>query len=92
MSSPSTADMNFELAKNEFLTSLDQPSNYDFSSFITINDVYKETEKIQVEKAKKGELRNMRKIKPYLDRINEFSGIVETLVQVVRKIFLKQIS
>ena len=52
-----------------------------FLKLRTIDDVYAETERIQQEQGKKGLLRNLKKIEPYLLWLKRYSGVVEVFVQ-----------
>ena len=72
----------FDVASKDFLDSLVDGSQYDLSHFHSINDVYDETEKIQKEQGRKGALRNLQRIQPFLQRLSEYSGVVEVFVQV----------
>lgn len=81
MSSGLIADA-FEVAKEEFLLKFPNCSRYDFSKHSTIGDVYEATDQIQREQASKGTLRNLAKIKPFLDGLAKYEKVIETLVQV----------
>ena len=72
----------FDIAIKEFLDSLVDGNEYDFSHFQSIHDVYDETEKIQKEQGRRGALRNLQRIQPFLQRLSEYSGVVEVFVQV----------
>ena len=72
----------FESAMKEFLDSLTDKETYDFSSFKSINDVYDATDNIQREQGKKGALRNLKRLQPFLDCIQQYSGVIDTFVQV----------
>ena len=71
----------FESARKGFLDSLVDKNDNDYSGFETIDDVYNEAERIQQEQAKKGALRGLKKIQPYLSHLQEYSGVIETFVQ-----------
>ncbi len=71
----------FSAARDEFVHDLKDPSRYDFSKFTSIDDVYDTTEQIQEEQAKTGNLRNLRKIQPYLERLQQYANVIETFVQ-----------
>jgi hypothetical protein len=78
----SIIDAAFETARKDFLASLGRiDDEYDFSKFGTIQDVYDETDRIQEEQARKGALRNLIKIQPYLSQLEQYSGVVEQFVQ-----------
>lgn len=82
MSALTPAQADFELARDDFLNSLEHPEKYNLSAFTTIKDVHGEIERIQVEQGRKGCLRNLKKIQPYLECITQFSGVIDTFVQV----------
>src|SRR5205809_3465485 len=81
MATSLTVDAAFETARRDFLDSLIQKDTYDFSKFNTLQDVYDETDRIQDEQAKKGALRHLRKIQPYLAQLEQYSGVIEQFVQ-----------
>ena len=72
----------FESAIKDFFDGLTHKDDYDFSRFKSINDVYDETDRIQKKQGNDGALRNLNIIKPYLRRISEYSGVIDTFVQV----------
>ena len=82
MSASTSLQPQFELAKSEFIHSLKDPQKYDFSNFVTIEQVYEETDRIQREQGHAGTLRGLRKIKPFLEAIRHYSDIVDTMIQV----------
>jgi hypothetical protein len=69
----------FEEAKEGFFKSLKNPDVYDFSQFTSINDVYNTTETIQREQHKSGTLQGLNRIRPYLDCLSQYSGVIETV-------------
>lgn len=73
----------FENAKREFKDSLKNPEIYDeILKTSKIDQVYDFTDKLQDDQAKHGHLRHLSKIQPYLERLREYAGVVETFVQV----------
>jgi hypothetical protein len=72
----------FEEAKEDFFKSLKDPDVYDFSQFTSINDVYDTTDKIQQEQNRTGALQGLNRIRPYLDCLSQYSGVIETFTQV----------
>jgi len=72
----------FEEAKEDFFKSLKDPDVYDFSQFTSINDVYDTTDKIQQEQNRTGTLQGLNRIRPYLDCLTQYSGVIETFTQV----------
>ncbi|MCJ1267692.1 hypothetical protein MMC22_007578 [Lobaria immixta] len=47
----------------------------------SIDEVYEATDRLQKDQAKTGHLRHLSKIEPYLERLRDYSGAIETLVQ-----------
>ena len=82
MSATSSIAEAFESAKKDFLQKLTNPQDYDFSKFNSIDEVYDATDEIQEEQARSGTLRNLRKIQPYLDCLNQYAGVLDTFIQV----------
>lgn len=83
MASPSSARLSdaFDKAKQDFLASLKDPSL--FNSFVTvtsIDEVYAFTTRLQQDQSKRHGLRNLLKIKPFLDRLKEFASAIDVLV------------
>ncbi|KAH6888169.1 hypothetical protein B0T10DRAFT_515086 [Thelonectria olida] len=72
----------FESAKDDFLLNFPKGSNYDFSNFSTIDDVYNATDQIQKDQAKSGTLRNLGKIQPFLECLSSYAKVIDTFVQV----------
>ena len=72
----------FEAAKREFYQNLKNPANYNLSKFTSINDVYDTTQKIQEEQSRTGSMRHLNRIKPYLDGLTQFVGVLDTFSQV----------
>lgn len=80
---PDPVQAAFEKAAREFKTALKNDKLYDeVVKTRSIDDVYTATDALQVELAKKGPLRRLSKIQPYLERLRAYSGVVETFVQV----------
>jgi hypothetical protein len=73
----------FENAKRDFQDRLDNPALYDeILKTSNIDQVYDFTDKLQKEQAEKGHLRHLSRIQPYLERLREYTGVVDTFVQV----------
>ena len=73
----------FDAAVQEFQDSLDDDDNhYNLTQFRSINDVYDEADRIQREQGTKGALRDLNRIKPFLERLLEFAGVIDVIVQV----------
>lgn len=71
----------FATAKEDFKRSLKNPAQYDFSKVTSIDDVYDEAEKIQRQQAKTKTLRGLNRLQPFLNALNEYSGIIDAFVQ-----------
>lgn len=72
----------FESVIYEFKNKLQDDKLYSQILKITsIDEVYDATDKLQEEQAKSGHLRHLSKIEPYLERLREYSGVIDTLVQ-----------
>ena len=71
----------FDVARKEFLRDLKNPSQFDFSKFKSINDVYDTTDQIQEEQGKTGDLRYLRKIQPYLEGLKQYVAVIDIFVQ-----------
>jgi nitrate/nitrite-specific signal transduction histidine kinase len=82
MSASSSVQEAFDFARRDFLQSLADPHDYDFSQYNSIEQVYDATEKIQKEQEKSGTLRNLNKIQPYLECMSQYVQTIDTFVQV----------
>ncbi len=72
----------FETAVLNFKKEVNDNGIYDkISQAATVEDVYKETKKLQAEQAKHGHLRHLSKIEPYLTRLNDYSKAIQVFVQ-----------
>lgn len=72
----------FERAKREFQGGLKNPTLFaEIQKTTCIEEVYDAAEKIQEEQAKRGRLRHLRRIDPYLERLRQYSEVIETFVQ-----------
>jgi hypothetical protein len=72
----------FQSAATDFLESLADKESFDFSGFQTVDDVIKEIQKTQDEQGRTRGLRNMKKIQPFLDGIQQYANVLNTFVQV----------
>ena len=72
----------FDLARKEFLSNFSEEEKESFSKFTSIDDVYDATDEIQQKQAKTQTLQNLKKIQPYIECLNQYSGVVETIVQI----------
>jgi hypothetical protein len=72
----------FECAKREFQRGLKNPTLFtEIQKTTCIEEVYDAAEKLQEEQAKRGRLRHLRRIDPYLERLRQYSEVIETFVQ-----------
>jgi hypothetical protein len=71
----------FEAARQDFLRSLKDRDVYNFSQFTSINNVYDTTDKIQEEQRRSGALRGLNRIRPYLDCLSQYVGVIDTFTQ-----------
>ena len=69
----------FEAALRAFKDSLSPQEALEFE-FATPQDVYREIDRIQKEQETKGLLRNMKRLKPFMDGLTRFSGVIEQFV------------
>ena len=73
----------FEKAVHEFKKNLKDPVTYQkILQVTTIRQVYEETSELQKQQAKDGKLRNLKRIEPYLKRLENYSAAVDKFVQV----------
>jgi hypothetical protein len=72
----------FEAAREDFLRNLKDVDVYNFSQFTSINNVYDTTNEIQEEQQRSGTLRSLNRIRPYLDCLSQYVGVIDTFVQV----------
>ncbi|KAF8538870.1 hypothetical protein BDD12DRAFT_926090 [Trichophaea hybrida] len=72
----------FQDAMNKAWDGLTEKEKAKFLMLRTIGDVYAETDRIQHEQGKKGLLRNLKQIDPYLLWLKQYSGVIEVFVQV----------
>jgi len=73
----------FENAVRDFKANLKNDALYSkILETTTIDQVYDATDKLQEEQAKKGHLRHLSKIEPYLERLRDYSNVIEVFLQV----------
>ena len=78
---PSNFEEVYEIAKREFFKDLKRPQDYDFSKFTSIDDVYDYTEKLQEEQDRTGNMRHLNRIRPYLQNLQQYVGVLDILSQ-----------
>lgn len=72
----------FRSAMHDFKDKLQDDKLYDeILKTTSIDEVYDATDKLQKEQAKTGHLRHLNKIAPYLERLRDYSGAIDTFVQ-----------
>lgn len=77
----------FERTKREFRGALRNPAIYaDIQKATCIEDIYDAVEKLQEEQGKRGHLRHLRRIDPYLERVRQYSEVINTFVQAKSEI------
>ncbi|KAF4495971.1 nacht domain [Fusarium agapanthi] len=85
MASSSTDQVSevFEKAKADFLNGIkDQKLRSQLQKATTIDDIWDYTEPLQNDQGSNNRLRAMRRIGPYIERLQEYAGIIEVFVQV----------
>ena len=70
----------FDAAVKDFLDELPDREEFNFQGIETVDDVYKEIERTQEEQGRTRQLRNMKKIVPFLTCLEEYSGVLDTFV------------
>ena len=74
--------MTFETAIREFKKKLRDDTAYSqLLQTTNINQVYDMTDKLQDEQAKKGHMRHLGKISPFLERLRDYTSTIETFTQ-----------
>jgi hypothetical protein len=72
----------FERAKREFQGGLKNSTMFaEIQKTTCIEEVYDAADKLQEEQAKRGRLRHLRRIEPYLERLRQYSEVINTFVQ-----------
>ncbi|KAK9774329.1 putative NACHT domain-containing protein [Seiridium cardinale] len=78
-----TAQAAFDSAIRDFKSKLNDPRVFnEILQTTSIDQVYDATDKLQEEQSKKGHLRNLARIAPYLTRLNDYAASIEVFVQV----------
>ena len=72
----------FEKAIRDFKATLKDDALYsEILKTTTIDEVYDATDKLQKEQAKKGHLRHLSKIEPYLEGLRSYASVIEVFLQ-----------
>ncbi|KAF5241930.1 hypothetical protein FANTH_8890 [Fusarium anthophilum] len=85
MASSSTDQVSevFEKAKADFLNGIkDQKLRSQLQKATTIDDIWDYTEQLQKDQGSNKRLRGMKRIGPYIERLQEYAGVIEVFVQV----------
>ncbi|KAG5654814.1 hypothetical protein KAF25_011001 [Fusarium avenaceum] len=73
----------FEKAKINFLKEIKEPKvRTQLQNATTIDDVWEYTEQLQTDQGNTNRLRGLKKIGPYIERLQEYAGVIEVFVQV----------
>ena len=72
----------FDTARKEFLRDVPDEDVAVFSKSTSIDDIYNATDEIQKKQAGTRTLQNLSKIQPYLECLTQYSGVLDTIVQV----------
>ncbi|KAL5597283.1 hypothetical protein FOBRF1_011076 [Fusarium oxysporum] len=84
MASSSTDQVSevFEKAKADFLNGIkDKKLRSQLQKATTIDDIWDYTEQLQKDQGSNKRLRGMKKIGPYIERLQEYAGVIEVFVQ-----------
>lgn len=71
----------FDAAVKDFHDELPDWNESDLRGIETIEDVYNEIDKIQEEQGRERRLRNLKRIEPFLDCLEQYSAVIDTFVQ-----------
>lgn len=83
MATPSLIESAFQAAMNEFKTTLNNDAVYAKILAVTsIDEVYNLTDQLQADQGRKGHLRHLAKIDPFLSRLREYAAVIEVFMQV----------
>lgn len=72
----------FDIAVKEFRDALPNRGELELRDIETLDDLWKEIKNTQEEHGRTGNLRNMEKIRPFLDCLEQYSSVIEQFVQV----------
>lgn len=72
----------FEKARTNFLKEIKDPKvRTQLQNATTVDDVWEYTEKLQKDQGNTNRLRGLKKIGPYIERLQEYAGVIEVFVQ-----------
>lgn len=72
----------FLSARDEFFRNLPKTTKFDFSKLTTVDDVYRAAKEIEREQKKTKSFRGLKRIEPFINVLKEYSGVIDTFVQV----------
>ncbi len=72
----------FATSRAEFLRSFKNVDKFDLSQYTSAEQVYNAADAIQQKQGKTLKLRALARIKPYLDCLSQYQGVIEVFVQV----------
>ena len=72
----------FATSRAEFSRSFKNADKYDLSQYTSAEHVYNTADAIQQKQGKALKLRALARIKPYLDCLSQYQGVIEVFVQV----------
>ena len=81
-SSVTSVKSDFDVAVSDFQGEVGDQELFDFNALYTVDDLYNEIQKTQEEQGRNRQLRNMNKMKPLLDCLEQYSSVLDTFVQV----------
>lgn len=81
-SSATSVNSDFDDAVRDFQGEFRDQELFDFTALHTGDDLYSEIQKTQEEQGRNKQLRNMKKIQPLLDCLEQYSSVLEVFVQV----------
>ena len=81
-SSATSVKSDFEVAVSDFQGEVANQELFDFNALYTVDDLYDEIQKTQEEQGRSRQLRNMKKMEPLLDCLEQYSSVLTTFVQV----------
>lgn len=81
-SSATSVNSDFDVAVSDFQGEVADQELFDFNALYTVDDLYNEIQKTQEEQGRSRQLRNMKKMEPLLDCLEQYSSVLNTFVQV----------
>lgn len=81
-SSATSVKSDFDVAVSDFQGEIGDQELFDFNALYTVDDLYNEIQKTQEQQGRNSQLQNMKKMKPLLDCLEQYSSVLNTFVQV----------